>query len=162
MQIIKNKEIVQDTWQTVAAESTLADIPNGDVIVPLALWLQHNEELSQRSGKIGVALTSTEAIDDITSDLSKIDTIALEFPTFNIGTHYSSARLLRDQHGYKGEIRAYGDVNRDQLNYMSRVGFDTFQLRPETNLEACLSAFSDFSVIYQASSDEPLPLYRRR
>lgn len=162
MQLIKNKAIVEDTYQVVAADATEVNVPAGDVIVPLTLWKANREALIKHDGKLGVALLSSEAIDDILDDLSHFAVIALEFPLFKDGRHYSSAKLLRDRYGYQGEIRAYGDVNRDQLFYMNRVGFDAFQLRAEADLNVALTAFNDFSVRYQASHDETIPLYRRR
>jgi uncharacterized protein (DUF934 family) len=159
MHIIKNKAIIEDGWHFVSPETPQSGLPEGDLIVPLALWQQCKNSLT---GKLGVALSSSQAIEGIVDDLDKLALIALEFPAFKDGRHYSSARLLRERYGFTGEIRAYGEVNRDQLYYMSRVGFDAFQFKPGTDLEIALSAFKDFSVNYQASCDQPLPLYRRR
>ena len=162
MQLIKNKKIIEDTWCTVADTAAPDSLPAGDIIVPLGLWKQLREQDIKPAGKMGIALTSDDAIEEILNDLNQLNLIALEFPAFKNGRHYSSARLLRDRYNYTGEIRAYGDVNRDQLFYMNRVGFDAFQLKPEADLKDALNGFSDFSVSYQSSHDQPLPLYRRR
>ena len=162
MQLIKDKKIVEDNWITLPSEATVSDISEGDVILPLALWNEAKGNLKNRNGKLGVALTAEENIEDILSDLDRLELIALEFPMFKNGRHYSSARLLRDRYNFEGEIRAYGDVNRDQLYYMTRVGFNTFRLNSDADIEQALSGFNDFSVQYQSSYDQPLPLYRRR
>lgn len=81
---------------------------------------------------------------------------------FTDGRNYSNARLLRDRYGYKGELRAIGDVLRDQLFYLHRCGFDAYALRADKDPYEALESLKDFSVTYQAATDEPLPLFRRR
>jgi uncharacterized protein (DUF934 family) len=88
--------------------------------------------------------------------------VVLQFPAFRDGRAYSQARSLRLHHGYQGEIRASGNVLRDQLMYMERVGFSSFELDAKQDINDALKAFDEISVKYQASSDEPLPLYQRR
>lgn len=88
--------------------------------------------------------------------------VEVNFPKFSDGRGYSIARLLRERYGYRGELRAVGDVQRDQLSYLSRVGFDAFLLREGEEAAAALSALAEFSEAYQASVDRPLPLFRRR
>ena len=88
--------------------------------------------------------------------------IAINFPTFGDGRGYSIARLLRERYGYKGELRAVGEVARDHLHAMAQCGFDAFQLREGENPQEALKAFGDFSEQYQATAAQPLPLFRRR
>ena len=88
--------------------------------------------------------------------------IAINFPKFGDGRGYSIARLLRERYGYKGELRAVGEVARDHLHAMAQCGFDAFQLREGENPQEALRAFSDFSDQYQATAAQPLPLFRRR
>jgi len=88
--------------------------------------------------------------------------VEVNFPKFSDGRGYSIARLLRERHGYAGELRAVGDVQRDQLFYLSRVGFDAFLLRDGEDAEGALAALADFSEAYQASVERPQPLFRRR
>jgi uncharacterized protein (DUF934 family) len=88
--------------------------------------------------------------------------IEVNFPSFTDGRGYSIARLLRERHGYDGELRAVGDVQRDQLFYLARCGFDSFLLRTGEDADDALSAFNDFSEAYQASVERPQPLFRRR
>ena len=170
MRVIKNRQIIDDSWVPLAPDATAVP-PEGDVIISLKLW---NEAWSQagsdasgrapgfagRSGKVGVKLRSSEVPEDILA-LDQLPLIAIEFPSFTDGRGYSNARLLRDRFQYRGELRAVGDVLRDQLFYMARCGIDSFALKAGKDIEGALKAFDDFSVTYQASTDEPRPLFRR-
>ncbi len=94
--------------------------------------------------------------------LGSVARVEVNFPSFTDGRGYSIARLLRERHGYRGELRAVGDVLRDQIFYLSRCGFDAFLLREDQDAEQALTAFNDFSEAYQASVERPEPLFRRR
>lgn len=157
--VIKNRRIVEDGWQAVADD---AELPAGSVIISLARWRQERVALLERGEPVGVRLPNTANVADLAADLPALALVALEFPKFADGRAYSQARLLRERYGYAGEIRATGDVLRDQLFFMTRSGFDAFELRADRNLEDALEAFSDFSESYQPAADQPLPLYRRR
>ena len=91
-----------------------------------------------------------------------IRSIAVNFPKYGDGRGYSIARLLRERYGYKGELRAVGEVARDHLHAMAQCGFDVFQLRDGEDAYAALTAFDDFSDQYQATASQPVPLFRRR
>ncbi|MBV2205374.1 MULTISPECIES: DUF934 domain-containing protein [Stutzerimonas stutzeri group] len=161
--IIKNEQIIDETWHLLPKEETLDGLSNcDDVIVPLHLWIDHAHALKARDGGLGIWLDSNEEVEEIADDLEHFQVIALNFPKFTDGRHYSSARLLRERYGYKGEIRAIGDVLRDQLFYMRRCGFDAFAVRADRDPEDALQSLKDFSVRYQAAVDERLPLFRRR
>ena len=161
--IIKNGEVIDERWHLLPADASLDGIPNSDdLIVPLALWLESSHALKVRDGGLGVWLQSHEQIEDIVDDLKHFQVIALDFPAFTDGRHFSSARLLRERYGYQGEIRAIGDVLRDQLFFMHRCGFDAFAVRPDRDPYDALKGLSDFSVTYQTSVEQPLPLFRRR
>jgi uncharacterized protein (DUF934 family) len=88
--------------------------------------------------------------------------VEVNFPKFSDGRGYSIARLLRERLGYAGELRAVGDVQRDQLAYLARVGFDAVLLREGEDAEGARAALAGFSEAYQASVERPLPLFRRR
>ena len=88
--------------------------------------------------------------------------VEVNFPRFSDGRGYSIARLLRERHGFTGELRAVGDVQRDQLFYLARCGFDAFLLRDGQDAGESLAALNDFSEAYQASVERPQPLFRRR
>ena len=161
--IIKNGEVIDERWHLLPVDATLDGISNSDdLIVPLGLWLESSHALKVRDGGLGVWLQSHEQIEDIVDDLKYFKVIALDFPAFTDGRHFSSARLLRERYGYQGEIRAIGDVLRDQLFFMQRCGFDAFAVRPDRDPYDALKGLSDFSVTYQSGVDQPLPLFRRR
>ena len=161
--LIKNGAVVNDSWHVLDKDATLDGLPNSDsIIVPLALWLGHSHALKARDGGLGVWLDSDEEVESIAGDLDQFQVIALNFPVFSDGRNYSNARLLRDRYQYQGEVRAIGDVLRDQLFFMQRCGFDAFALRADRNAEEALESLKDFSNCYQAATDQPLPLFRRR
>jgi uncharacterized protein (DUF934 family) len=133
-----------------------------DYIVPLQLWREHSRMLLARDGGLGIWLDADEEAEEIGEDVASFQVIALNFPAFTDGRNYSNARLLRDRYGFKGELRAIGDVLRDQLFYLHRCGFDAFAIRADKDPYEALEGLKDFSVTYQAATDEPLPLFRRR
>ncbi len=163
--IIKDKAIVSDDWNLFKlAEGETADgvaVPAGKQIVPLAVWLAQKTTLAARAGEIGVWLASDERPEQLKEDAASLPLIAVDFPTFADGRGYSIAYNLRARLGYTGEVRAVGDVLRDQLFYMSRVGFNAFATREDRSIEDALKGLSDFSDAYQTSWDQKTPLFRR-
>ncbi|WP_020653475.1 DUF934 domain-containing protein [Massilia niastensis] len=163
-QIIKHREVVEDDWSVLrldegqAAET--AEVPAGKVIVPLGVWLAQRNTLSDRP-LLGVWLAPDERAESIKDDLHRFQVIAVDFPKFTDGRGYSTAFNLRKRLGYAGELRAIGDVLRDQLFQMHRCGFDAFATRQDRNIHDALKGLSVFSETYQASIDQPLPLFRR-
>ncbi|MGQ0522209.1 MAG: DUF934 domain-containing protein [Betaproteobacteria bacterium] len=163
--IIKNRQLREDSWQLLEAPAggRMPAIPlEGDVIVPLELWMGEREALLARKARVGVWLQGSEDPERIAADLAHLPLVAIHFPKLVDGRGYSIARLLRERHGYRGELRAIGDVQRDQLLFLSRCGFDAFALKQGADPQAALSAFAEFSETYQASADSALPLFRRR
>ncbi|MCK9200153.1 MAG: DUF934 domain-containing protein [Gallionella sp.] len=162
--IIRNQAIVEDDWAVLRlAEGDTPEgvaVPSGKAIVPLRVWQAQREQLQGRA-EIGVWLDSDERAEELQGDLERFAVIAVNFPKFNDGRGYSIARHLRVRLGYRGELRAIGDVLRDQMFYMKRVGFDAFQPRADRDIHEALKGLSDFSLSYQASTDEALPLFRR-
>ena len=161
--IIKNRQIASDSWQLLkAADGNLPPVPpEGDVIVPLAVWLDQRAQLRARTGRLGVWLDSHEEPAAIAEDLRHFDLVAVNFPKFVDGRGYSAARLLRERYGWRGELRAIGDIFRDQLFYLASCGFDAFALRAGEDPHGALTAFDDFSESYQGTVARP-PLFRRR
>lgn len=163
--LIKDRAIVDDHWvllrDPIDAES-LAALDGQDVILPLQCWLELREALARRQGRTGVWLKNIELPESIAPWLAQIPLIALDFPVFTDGRAYSSARELRQNLGYEGELRAIGDVLCDQLCFMARCGFNAFAMRADQNLEAAVRRFDDFTDAYQASVQNPEPLFRRR
>lgn len=163
--LIKNGSLIDDHWtilKSATGPEVLKAVPGKNLIVPLQFSRQFSSELEDHSGDIAIWLDSHELPEQIGEILQQLPLIALNFPAFTDGRSYSNARELRQRFNYQGEIRAIGDVLRDQLYYMSRCGFDCFDLRHDQDPEACLQAFTDFTTAYQASVAEPDPLFRRR
>jgi len=104
------------------------ELPAGPVIVSKARWLAERANLAGRNAPVGLLLAAGERIDDLAADLSRFDLIALDFPKFSDGRAFSTARLLREKHGFTGELRAVGNVLSDQIAFMRRVGFDAFEV----------------------------------
>ena len=160
MQIIRDGAIVEDPFVHVAHD---AEIPaQGDIIVPVARYVAERDALRARSGKVGVRLASDEGAQAIALYVDELPLVAIEFPTFKDGRGYTTARLLRERYAYKGELRAVGDVLRDQLRAMKRCGFDAWELKAGKDIQGALQAFGEFSVTYQGAVDDPRPLFRRR
>jgi uncharacterized protein (DUF934 family) len=151
MALLKNGQIAKDIYTDVSAAETLPD--KGALLVSLEQWQQHREDLKNRGEPLGILLKSDQKPELITDDLASFDLIALEFPAFGDGRAYSYARLLRDRHGYAGELRAVGDVLLEQLHFMHRVGFDAFQIDCEDAVTAWETAAADISVWYQPTGD---------
>jgi uncharacterized protein (DUF934 family) len=144
-QIIKDGRIVRDDWIHLADDEA---IPAQPIIVSLARWRRERETLLARPEKTGVRLHNDEDPRALMQDLAHWPVVALEFPGFTDGRAYSQAHLLR-RCGYRGEIRAVGNVLRDQLLFMRRTGFDAFELQESQDLENALEAFREFTVAYQ-------------
>ena len=162
--IIKSRQVVADNWQLLkpAADGGVAVPAAGDVIVPLDVWCKQRDALLARTGRLGVWLDSHEDPARIVNDLRHFALVAVNFPQFTDGRGYSIARVLRERFGWRGELRAIGDVLRDQLFYLARCGFDAFDLRADQDARAALAAFESFSEAYQSSVERPQPLFRRR
>ncbi len=162
--IIKDKAIVDDHWSvfklTEGESPETVSVPPGQQIVPLQVWLAQRTTLAARND-VGVWLASDERAEQLKEDIASLSLIAVDFPAFSDGRGYSIAFNLRSRLGYDGEIRAIGDVLRDQLFYMQRVGFNAFATREDRSIEDALKGLTDFSDVYQTSWDQKTPLYRR-
>ena len=159
MRIIENREIREDVYTRVLDDEQLP--PDGDVIVSLTRWRADREALIARDGRVGVRCPGETEPAELAPDFAWWSVIALELPKFTDGRAYSTARLLRERHGWRGQLRAVGDVLEDQLFYLSRVGFDALELKPGKSLESAVRAFTTFSVVYQGATIEEQPLWRR-
>lgn len=161
-EIIRKGAVVQDDWQVVRPEAGqgVDDLPIGPVIVPLGLWLTNTEALIAR-GNVAVWLTGADDPALVVPWLDRLPLVAVDFPKFTDGRGYSVAYLLRSRFGWRGELRAIGDVLPDQVFYMQRVGFDAFAVRPDRSVATALRALKTFSAAYQGSWDNPVPAFRR-
>jgi uncharacterized protein (DUF934 family) len=159
--IIRNGAIVIDDWQHL---DDAASVPaTGKVIVSCARWQSEKEFLRlRRGGSIGIRIGGDQVLDALVPDLPELGLIALEFALFRDGRCLSHARVLREQLGYQGELRAIGDVLRDQMFYMQRVGINAFEPRADRPIEEALNGLRDFSAAYQPAADGWAPAWRRR
>jgi len=163
--------IVEDNWTVLRAaegeklgdEQIAAAVQSQDaVLFPLSVWKANEQLLAGRDvARTGVWLAPEDEPADAVAYYDRVSLVAVDFPVFRDGRGFSSAYLLRQRHGWKGQLRAIGDVLRDQLNFMKRCGFDAFAVRADKNIEDAIKGFSEFTVAYQSSVDEPLPLFRR-
>ena len=171
--LIKNERIASDNWQLLDADSArwvvvqedgfVPDFPeDADLIASLALLRARGGDLLERSGRTGVLLEPNDDPAALAGILERLALVAVRFPKFSDGRGYSSARLLRERYGFRGELRAVGDVLRDQVLFMKRCGFDAFTLREDQDATEALAALGELGEQYQASYDEPQPLFRRR
>lgn len=160
--LIKDRAVIDDAWTLLRDAAALADIPDGvPVIVPLALWRDRRAALCAR-GEVGVWLKPDDDPGELAGDLARLPLIAVDFPQFTDGRGYSAARLLRDKYAFAGELRAIGDILRDQLYYLHACGFDAFVVRSDRDAAQALAGLDDFSDNYHATVSQPLPLFRRR
>lgn len=150
MPLIKHNAFVENTFAHVADDETP---PDGAIVVSLKRWQAEREALAARNAPLGVRLSSDQSPEALGTDVNHFAVIELEFPKFRDGRGYSWARLLRQRLGFTGEIRAVGDVLRDQWLFMSRCGVDAFEVRPGTRLEDFRAALAEQTVFYQPASD---------
>jgi uncharacterized protein (DUF934 family) len=161
--VIRGRTVEGDPWRVagLAPEELAQPLADGPVLVPLAYWKANRDALVAR-GNVGIWLAPADEPREIAADLKSLALVAVQFPKLGDGRGYSTAFLLRTRYGYQGELRAFGDIGRDQLFQLARVGFDSFRLADHHDPHAALAAFDDFSVKYQGSVDNPVPLFRRR
>ena len=160
MPLVKNGKIAADIFVHVPDD---AELPQGGaVLVSAARFLQDPQALLQRAGKLGVIWPNNRDVDDLVPWLDRLAAVALVFPTFRDGRAYSQARLLRERHGYDGELRATGQVLRDQFVFMLRAGFDAFEVKKESDAEAFAATTRRYSVFYQPTGDGRVTALHRR
>lgn len=164
-QLIKDKAIITNDWTTLADE---AELTSGKIIVSLDRWsnaegAEKDTLTSKRdAGELGLLLKSEQTAEQIAEQAQSFALIAVDFPKFADGRGYSAARLLRERFGFKGELRAVGDVLHDQLFFMARCGFNAMDMRADQDLGLAEEAFKTFSSPYQGDVSDPRPLFRRR
>ncbi len=147
--VIRNGRVEPDDWDESA-------------LLTLAQWKLRRLQPIEAGVRVGVRLEPGDDPAEIAPDLDRFQLVAINFPKFADGRGYSCAALLRTRYGYRGELRAIGDVGRDQLFYLKRCGFDAFALAPHRDPHAALASLGDFTQRYQGSVDDPLPLFRKR
>ena len=150
MSLLKDGKLIDDPWINVEDNTALP--PVGPVIVSQAQWAEKCKELSSRKTPVGILLKSDQSPTSIAGDLHHFSVVALDFPKFGDGRAYSYARLLRERYGFKGEIRAVGNVLRDQYLFMQRCGFDAFEVEGENSTEEWGSDGESLGVLYRPTT----------
>ncbi len=154
MAIVKNDTVIDNEWVSL---DDAAPIPEGgeNILVSLSRFQAERDALVARNGKLGVLLVPGDAPEELADHINRLSLIAVEFPAYTDGRGYSYARILRERYGYQGELRAVGDVLRDQILNMHRCGFDAYDMAdaPEDALEKVRAALRDMTVYYQPTGD---------
>jgi uncharacterized protein (DUF934 family) len=156
--LLRDRQIVIDEWLYVAEAAADASAP---LIVTFDQWQTEPDTWIGRGSPLGVVLSPAHHVERLAPDLKYFSLIAAEFSGPGEGRGYTQALLLRERWNFKGELRATGYVRRDQLFFMARCGFNSFEL-PEADLEEAHTAFSTFSAAYQPSNDLGLAVKLRR
>ena len=160
MPLVKNGKITGDEFVHLADD---AEIPgDGAVLISSARFLGDVETLSRRAGKTGVIWPNNRDLDDLVPHLDRLAVVVLVFPTFRDGRAYSQARLLRERYNYRGELRATGQVLRDQFLFMIRAGFDAFEVKKPADAEAFANTVERYSVFYQPTGDGRMTALHQR
>lgn len=154
-------EALSDPWRQLGDDEVL---PGDDapIVVTFDRWFADQETLSRRNAPLGLSVTNTQAVERLNGDVNRFDLITLNFPKFSDGRAYSQARLLRERLGYKGALRATGNVLLDQLLFMLRSGFDQFDTAKPVSVEAFRRNVGRFTAFYQPAADGTEPVFRRR
>jgi uncharacterized protein (DUF934 family) len=167
--LLRNAQIVIDEWRYVAeADAALGDVAltAAPLIVPFSQFQAEPKRWLARAGRLdagrsgdnslGVLLSPADKVEQLAPYLDRLALVAAEFSGPGEGRGYTQGRLLRERWNFKGELRATGYVRRDQVFFMARCGFNSFEV-PESELEGAHTAFATFSAAYQASNDQGLP-----
>jgi len=160
MPLVKGGKITDDVFVHVADGAALPD--DGAILVPAARLLENPASFLDRKDKIGVIWPNNRDVDDLVPYLDRLAVVALVFPIFRDGRAYSQARLLRERFSYRGELRATGQVLRDQFVFMLRAGFDSFEVKKQSDAEAFAQTVKRYSVFYQPTGDGRLTALHRR
>ena len=160
MPLYREDGMVADPWLRLADDATVP--VDGPVLVSFARWRAARPALLARRGPVGVALANTDEVEELASDVARLDLIALSFPKYTDGRAYSQARLLRERYGYRGELRATGQVLRDQFVFMSRAGFDAFEVKKDADADAFAETVKRYSVFNQPTGDGRVTALNRR
>jgi uncharacterized protein (DUF934 family) len=160
MPLVKGGRIAADPFVRVEDGAPIPE--EGAVLVPAARFLADADELTRRSAPTGVIWPNDRNVAELAPRLDKLALVALVFPTFKDGRAYSQARLLRERYGYRGEMRATGQVLRDQFSFLIRAGFDSFDVVKQADAEAFEEAAKRYSVFFQPTGDGRVTVARER
>ncbi|HEY6516124.1 MAG TPA: DUF934 domain-containing protein [Steroidobacteraceae bacterium] len=160
--ILRNGELVADDWTVIEDGRSEIGGSDGKVIVTLARWRAEREALLAAHSAVGVLVPNTADIEVVYPEVADRSLIVLQFPSFTDGRALSQAVVLRKRIGFRGELRAVGDVIRDLVFWLGRCGFDSIVPRGDQNLEGCRAALDELLVAYQAAADSHTPVWMRR
>jgi uncharacterized protein (DUF934 family) len=160
MPLVRDGKITDDAFVLVADDAPLPD--DGAILISAKRFLEDPEAIARRLGKTGVVWPNNRDVDDLVPYLDRLAVVALVFPTFRDGRAYSQARLLRERFLYRGELRATGQVLRDQFVFMLRAGFDAFEVKKLADAEVFAQTTSRYSVFYQPTGDGRVTALNRR
>ena len=146
MTLVRDRDVIDSPWPS-------AEPDEETLILSFADWTARGDELRGGNAPLGIRLTSDQGADLIADDIDRFSVIELDFPTFKDGRAYSTARLLRERHGFRGELRAVGNVLRDQLSFMHRCGFNAFEVDSEDAADQLRAALQELGAWYQWTSD---------
>lgn len=160
--LISGHRIERDDWHYLDPDNADAySLGGGRVVVPAEYAIAHADSLFATEREIGVRVPGDAELETIEPLLGYVALIAVDFPAFNDGRGLSLAVLLRTRCGFRGELRAVGDVHTDMMHYLERCGFDSYLLPDARDPETALDALSSLTDFYQGSVAQPLPAYRR-
>jgi uncharacterized protein (DUF934 family) len=160
MPLVENGRIVEDRYVRVLDDAPVPErVP---VLVPAKRFLADASELVRRDGSLGVLWPNDRRVAELEPWLGHLALIALDFPKFRDGRAYSQARLLREHFGFRGTLRATGDVLRDQFHFLVRAGFDSFEVKKTADAQVFAEVLKRYSVVYQPGADGSAPALRRR
>jgi uncharacterized protein (DUF934 family) len=160
MPLVKGNTIVADDYVHLADDAELPAA--GAVLVSAERFLGNPEAVLSRKGKAGVIWPNNRDVEDLLPYLDRLAAVALVFPIFRDGRAYSQARLLRERHTFRGELRATGQVLRDQFMFMLRAGFDAFEVKKDNDAKVFADVARRFSVFYQPTGDGRVTAFHRR
>ena len=160
MRLVKNAQVIEDHYVRVEDDAPVPD--NVPAIIPVARFLADHAELTARNAPTGVLWPNNRDVAELAPHLDRLALVALVFPAFKDGRAYSQARLVRERYGFRGELRATGDVLRDQFLFLLRAGFDAFEVKKDADAAAFASSVARYSVFYQPAGDARLSALQRR
>ena len=160
MPLVKQGRLTTDLFVHVADGAELPG--DGAVLVTAERFLADPQALLRRPGKLGVIWPNNRNLDELVPHLDRLASVALVFPTFRDGRAYSQARLLRERYGYDSELRATGQILRDQFVFMTRAGFDAFEVKKDADADAFAQTMKRYSVFYQPTGDGRVTALNRR
>lgn len=160
MRLVKGGQVIEDRFVRVLDD---APLPEGaPVLLPAARFLADAAELAGRNAPVGVLWPNNRAVPELVPHLDRLALVALVFPSFRDGRAYSQARLLRERYGFRGELRATGDILQDEFVFLIRSGFDALEVKKDGDVAAFADALKRYSVFYQPAGDGRVSALRRR